>query len=306
MTTPTGSGLFPISAVSTATGVNSVTLRAWERRYGLIEPIRTAAGHRLYTEEDIERIRLILQLLDEGVAISRVKEGLRLAAQRERGEAGSDAGPWQAYQETLLRGVAQFDESILENVYNEAMSLYPVDVVTRQLFLPLLKRLGERWDREITGVAEEHFFSVYMRNKLGARFHHRNLQNTGPRLVAACLPGEQHEFGLLLFCLSAHSRGYRIVLLGSDMPISQLPAVVKRTQSQAVVLSGSVECDPAQLQADLKLLIHDCRVPVYIGGNTALHYRQTIEDTGAVVLGADLGLGLHQLSKQLPAIPPRV
>jgi len=302
MATPANNGLFPISAVSTATGVNSVTLRAWERRYGLIKPHRTPSGHRLYTEADIDQVRQILQLLDEGVAISRVKEGLRLAAERERGEVPEGTGPWPHYQQTMLRGVAAFDEAVLENVYSETMSLYPVDVVTRQLLLPLLELLGERWSREITGVAEEHFFSVFMRNKLGARFHHRNLVNTGPRLVAACLPGEQHEFGLLLFSLLAHSRGYRIILLGSDMPIAQLPAVVKRTHSEAVVLSGSVECDEQRLHSDLKMLINDCKVPVYVGGHSALKYRQAIENAGALALGPDLGQGLHQLNKQIPAV----
>lgn len=305
MTSEMHSGLFPISAVSSATGVNSVTLRAWERRYGLLKPVRTDAGHRLYTEEDIERIKLILQLLDEGIAISRVKEALRIAAERERGESPAETGPWTHYQQTMLRGVADFDEAVLENIYNEAMSLYPVDVVTRQLLMPLLEQLGQRWEKEITGIAEEHFFSVYMRNKLGARFHHRNLQNTGPRLVAACLPGEQHEFGLLLFSLAAHARGYRIILLGSDMPISQLPAVVKRTHSQGVVLSGSVECDEAELQTELKLLIRECRVPVYIGGTSSTRYRQAIEEAGAIALGADLTIGLHNLGKQLPASPSR-
>ncbi|MBI1424991.1 MAG: MerR family transcriptional regulator [Gammaproteobacteria bacterium] len=303
MTSEIHSGLFPISAVSSATGVNTVTLRAWERRYGLLKPVRTEAGHRLYTEEDIERIRLILQLLDEGIAISRVKEALRIAAERESGESPAETGPWTHYQQAMLRGVADFDEAVLENIYNEAMSLYPVDVVTRQLLMPLLEQLGQRWEKVITGIAEEHFFSVYMRNKLGARFHHRNLQNTGPRLVAACLPGEQHEFGLLLFSLAAHARGYRIILLGSDMPISQLPAVVKRTHSQGVVLSGSVEYDEAELQSELRLLLRECHVPVYVGGTSAHRYRHVIEQAGATVLGADLTIGLHNLGKQLPASP---
>lgn len=298
-------GLFPISAVSTATGVNSVTLRAWERRYGLLKPTRTESGHRLYTDDDIARIRRILQLLDEGIAISRVKTALELAAEREQAMPTADIAPWEQYQQAMLRGVVEFDEVILERTYNEAMSLYPVDVVTRQLLLPLLKLLGKRWDQEATGIAEEHFFSVYMRNKLGARFHHRNAQNTGPRLVAACLPGEHHEFGLLLFCLSAHSRGYRIVLLGSDMPISQLPAVIKRTHSEGVVLSGSVVCDEKLLQAELSMLVNHCEVPVFVGGTSSTRHHQAIEAAGAVALGADIATGMHHLGKQVPMISPR-
>ena len=98
---------------------------------------------------------MILQLLDEGIAISRVKQALQIAAERERGESPAEIGPWTQYQQTMLRGVADFDEAVLESVYDEAMSLYPVDVVTRQLLMPLLERLGQRWDKEVTGIAED-------------------------------------------------------------------------------------------------------------------------------------------------------
>ena len=294
-------GLFPISRVSHLTGVNSVTLRAWERRYGLIKPTRTEAGHRLYTEEDIERIKLILQLLDEGIAISRVKQALHIAAEREQTPADAQEGPWQRYQQDMLQAVGEFDEAGLEVVYNEAMALYPVDVVTRQLLLPLLELLGERWMQVDTGIAEEHFFSVFMRNKLGARFHHRNSVNTGPLLVAACLPGEQHEFGLLLFALAAHARGYRIILLGADMPLAPIAAVVKRTSSAGIILSGSVECDAQQLQDDLSNLRQETGVPVLVGGSSANRYRNQIETAGAHAVGDDLIVGIHTLVKHFPA-----
>lgn len=295
------SGLFPISSVSQLTGVNTVTLRAWERRYGLIRPTRTEAGHRLYTEQDIERIKLILQLLDEGIAISRVQAALRIAAEREQAPAAAQEGPWQHYQQDMLRAVGEFDEARLEQVYNESMALYPVDVVTRQLLLPLLEQLGERWMQVDTGIAEEHFFSVFMRNKLGARFHHRNSVNTGPLLVAACLPGEQHEFGLLLFALAAHARGYRIILLGADMPLAPIAAVVKRTGSAGIILSGSVECDAQQLQTELEELRRQTGVPVFVGGSSARRYRSQIEAAGAQSVGDDLIVGIHQLARHFPA-----
>jgi DNA-binding transcriptional MerR regulator len=292
-------GLFPIGTVSSMTGVNSVTLRAWERRYGLVTPTRTPSGHRLYSETDIERIKLILQLLDEGIAISRVKDALRIA--REESAPSTAPAHWNSYQEKMLDGVFNFNEAVLDNVYNEAMSLYPVDVVTRQLLLPLLEKLGQRWMKSGTGVAEEHFFSTFMRNKLGARFHHRNQQNTGgPLLIAACLPGEHHEFGLLLFSLAAHARGYRLILLGSDMPLAQLSEVVQRTNSDGIVLSGSVDIDPAQLHSKLKQVITESGVPVWVGGKTSEKFRTEIESAGAQSIGHDLIVGLHTIHKHLP------
>ncbi len=291
-------GLFPISTVSNLTGVNPVTLRAWERRYGLIIPTRTESGHRLYSDDDIERIKLILQLIDEGIAISRVKDALQIA--KEEQQATDVDSHWNQYQENMLRGVNNFDEGLLESVYNEAMSLYPVDIVTKQLLLPLLEKLGQRWMHVSTGVAEEHFFSVFMRNKLGARFHHQNQKNQGPRLIAACLPGEQHEFGLLLFCLSAHARGYRIVLLGADMPIEQLAEVVHRSNSDGVVLSSSIDTDPAELHAQLKKLLEDSNVPVWVGGKTSEDLKSEIESAGATSIGQDLIVGMHKIHKKLP------
>src|SRR5690606_7615092 len=171
---------------------------------------------------------------------------------------------WQRYTNSLHKAIAEFDEATLETIYNEVMALYPVDLVTRKVLLPLLKILGERWMNETAGVAEEHFFSVFMRNKLGSRFHHRNLHNTGPRIVAACLPGEHHVFGLLLFALSAHTRGYRIILLGADMPLTQLPEVVRRTHSNAIVLSGSIEAVNPDIDEELSALVTRCKVPVCI------------------------------------------
>jgi DNA-binding transcriptional MerR regulator len=294
------SGLYSISSVSNLTGVNSVTLRAWERRYGLVVPTRTEAGHRLYTQEDVDRIKLILQLLDEGIAISRVKEALRIAAEREAPPEPEDQGFWQQLQRDMLAAVADFDEKTLERIYNESMSLYPVEVVTRQLLLPLLGILGKRWMKSETGIAEEHFFSVFMRNKLGARFHHRNMQVTGPVVVAACLPGEQHEFGLLLFALAANARGYRIILLGSDMPLAPIPHVAKRTACQAIVLSGSVEMVPQAIQQQLITLREKTGLPVLVGGLSSSRYRDEVEAAGAIVVGDDLIVGLHTLNKLLP------
>ena len=299
MDTNSHRGLFSISTVSTMTGVNPVTLRAWERRYALIKPTRTESGHRLYSDEDIEHIKLILQLIDEGIAISRVKEALKIAGEeQEKTEEGSSH--WTQYQEDMLRGVNNFDETILSTTYNEAMSLYPVDVVTKQLLLPLLEKLGQRWKHISTGVAEEHFFSAFMRNKLGARFHHQNQKNHGPRLIAACLPGEQHEFGLLLFCLAAHARGYRIILLGADMPIEQLAEVVHRSNSDGVVLSGSIEPCIDNLQMKLKKLVEEALVPVWVGGITSAQLRNEIDSAGAIAIGPDLVIGLHKIQQTLP------
>ena len=288
---------YPIRTVSTLTGVNPITLRAWERRYGLIRPVRTPKGHRLYTREDIDLIHQVTALLDKGVSISQVRAALGLAAEQRETRAVTD--PWQGYRERMVSAITRFDESRLEDTYNEVQALYPTDLVTRRLLLPLLEELGRRWESAEGSVAEEHFFGVYLRNKLGARFHHRHRGNQGPRLLAACLPGEEHEIGLLLFALAAHDHGFRVVLLGANMPLAELPVAVKRAQADALVLSASLDPGTGVLDKELPSLVESLDTPVFIGGKTSVAHHDEIVHAGARALGSDIELGLKRLGEVL-------
>ncbi len=234
---------YPIRKISELTGINPVTLRAWERRYGLIKPERTPKGHRLYTDEHVQLIRRILGLIDQGISIGQVK---KIAAgpktvRRRGGTADAAIDPWEDYRSRMLQAIAKFDEAALDGSYNDCLSLYPLELVTRLLLLPLLHELRQRQARQPLSDPELHFFRTYLRNKLGARFHHMTTQARGRRLLAACLPGEFSEVELLLFSLAALTRGYRIVLLGPNIPLESLPLTMERSQCEALVLFGSIE-----------------------------------------------------------------
>jgi DNA-binding transcriptional MerR regulator len=290
-TTATTLELYPIRTVASLTGVNPITLRAWERRYGLIRPTRTESGHRLYTRDQIEQVHRVLALLEKGIPISQVRQALE-------GRADTTAvatGPWPQYLERMIAAIIRFDEYALEDTYNEALALYPTELVTRRLLLPLLEELGERWQSTEGSVAEEHFFGVYMRNKLGARFHHRPRRASGPKLLIACLPGELHEIGALLFALAVQELGYRIVLLGANTPLEDLPVVVRRAAIDAVVLSGSIEPASGLLDESLPKLVVAARVPVCVGGLTSVKHRDAIVAAGALPMGADIEHGIRRL-----------
>jgi DNA-binding transcriptional MerR regulator/methylmalonyl-CoA mutase cobalamin-binding subunit len=291
---------YPISTVSALTGVNPVTLRAWERRYGLIRPHRTDKGHRLYSASDVARIQQILRLVEQGISIGQVRDALEPSPSTPAPGESDDA--WRTYLTRMVAAIENFDESGLERVYNDAMSLYPVEIVTRRLLVPLLTELGDRWANATGSVAEEHFFGVYMRNKLGARFHHRQGRPRGPRLLAACLPGEQHELGLLLFGLAAHDRGFQVILLGADMPLEELPVVVERTHCDAIVLSGAVKPSKQMLSQELPVLVNQAGVPVFIGGVTAKNFSEEIAHAGARPVGSDLVMGLHDIDQTIGAL----
>ena len=291
-----GAERYPIRTVSSLTGVHPVTLRAWERRYGLVKPVRTAGGQRVYTRADIDEIHRILAQLERGASIGQVRPAQPAPARRERA-----AGPWHAYRERMVSAIARFDEDLLEEAYNEVLSLYPADLVTANVLHPLLVSLGTRWRDAAGSIAEEHFFGVYLRNKLGARFHHRARRDGGARLLAACLPGEHHEVGLLLFALAAHEQGFRLVLLGADMPLAELPHAARCSRAQAIVLSGAIQPEPRLYERELPALVAAAGVPVCIGGPRSVADRDAIAAAGAHPLGVEIDHGLKRLGELLAA-----
>jgi DNA-binding transcriptional MerR regulator len=292
----------PIRTLSSLTGVHAVTLRAWERRYGLIRPARTPKGHRLYTHQHVERIRRVLALMERGVPISRVRD---LLDAEPAGETAATGGRWRTDIERMAAAIARFDEQELDRIYDEALSVHPVEQVTQRLLLPLLIQLGERWRDLAGGIAEEHFFAMYLRSKLGARMQHRMRYATGPRLVAACAPGEQHEIGLLLFALEAHVAGMRTVLLGADTPLPDIAIARQRSQGDAVVISSSVDPAPSFFSDELPQLARQAGVPVFVGGSTAIRHRREVSAAGAVPLGVELEDGVRLVATTLAREAPR-
>lgn len=295
-------GLYPIRTVSQLTGVNAITLRAWENRYSLIEPIRKASGHRLYTQEHIDLIHRVVGLIDRGMRIGQVKPLLdaEQSVRQEEVDAGRISDTWRRYLDGMTAAVIRFDEDALETVYNEALSHYPIKIVTERLISPLLQELGERWSSGMGSIAEEHFFGFYLRNKLGARFHHRSRNQNGPKLLMGCLPGERHEVGLLLFALACNDAGYRPIILGSDMPIEELAAAGAKTGSDAILLSGLLELSSRLLRKSLPELVNRSDIPVLLGGRTSVMCFDALKRVGIEPLGSDIETGLRRLDELVP------
>jgi len=291
--------LYTIGTVAKLTGVGAITLRAWERRYGLIEPIRKESGHRLYTRRHIDQINRITALTAQGLRISQITPDMLESELEDAAVAGDDSDVWARHLNSMVAAVVSYDEDRLEEIYNGVLSLHPIGVVTERLLTPLLRELGRRWAAGRGGVAEEHFFAFYLRNKLGARYHHRTRGNRGPLLLVAGLPGEQHEFGLLLFTLAAHDNGYRVIPLGADMPLGELAAVARKKNCSAILLSGAVVPAAGVLENDLPRLVRDAGVPVLVGGLTSVDACEAIGRAGAEALGRDIDHGLERLAEVL-------
>lgn len=300
--------LFPIRELVRRTGVNASTLRAWEGRHGLLQPQRTASGHRLYGQAEVLRVRRVQELLGQGLSLTEIAALLGTDAMgteaAEDAALAADVGDeetrvWRAYLQETLRALEDFSSERLDVLYNEACAVYPIDLLTRRLLIPVLEHLGERWDKRPSGIAEEHFFSAWLRNKLGARLHHSSGLPRGRPLILACLPGESHEIGLLLFGLGALHRGYRVVYLGANLPIPQLAHVATRCHAAGIILAGRESAQAQRVLAELGRLAAEVRVPVCVGSHFSVAHHAALLRGGLVPLGDEIVRGLDLLENRL-------
>ena len=224
-------------------GVNAALLRAWERRYGLLKPVRSPGGFRLYTTEDAERVARMRRGLDEGLSAA---EAARAALQSARPSAGllEDAAA------RLLAAIHDYDEPAMHAVLDQSLAAFGLEAVLRDLILPTLRRVGVEWRQGTLAISQEHFASNLIRGRLLslARLWGRG---TGPLALLACAPGEQHDITLLAFGLLLRSYGWRIVFLGADTPISTFAETAETTRPTIAVLTSF---DPALLQAEVSAL----------------------------------------------------
>jgi MerR family transcriptional regulator, light-induced transcriptional regulator len=226
-------GLLRIGELSRRTGVSPELLRAWERRYSLLKPTRSTGGLRLYTSDDLERVTRMQQHLADGLAAA---EAAALASEVSAETEGL-AFDAAAVRHDLGAALESFDEAYAQAVLDSLLSMTTLDIVLAEVVLPYLHELGERWEHGEVSVAQEHFASAVLRGRLLglARGWGRGF---GPRALLACLPGEQHDLGLIAFGLALRARGWRIAYLGGDMPIDSISGAAHVVEPACVVLSA--------------------------------------------------------------------
>ena len=259
--------LFPIRDVSRLTGVNPVTLRAWERRYGLIQPIRTESGHRLYSKADIETVNRILGWIERGVAVSKV--GKILARDDQQAEAiraerdsveESELPQWRA---RLLLAVKAFDDRQLESLYGQILATYPLNVAFQEILMPLWNELLRHQGR--FGQASEWlFFDAFLRIHAFQRLQAATL-SPAPRVLLSAIPGECRKLELLVAALLMSSDDLVVKVLGMGQPFDELTLVCEKTHPQALIIfsNHSHNVDLAGRLNRLALTL-DC--PLFLAG----------------------------------------
>jgi DNA-binding transcriptional MerR regulator len=258
-------GLVRIGELSRRSGVSPELLRAWERRYGLLRPERSSGGLRLYAPADLERIRVMRRHLADGLAAA---EAAALAVRSGAAEE-EVVGPALSLADAraeLAAALDGFDEPRAQAVLDRLLAAATVDAVLREVVMPYLRELGERWQRDEASVAQEHFASSVLRGRLLGLARGWGL-GVGPAAVLACLPGEQHDLGLIAFGLALRARGWRIVYLGADAPIDTVADAADRLRPALVVLYAATDLPVRPVAGDLRSLA--ARHRVALGGAAA-------------------------------------
>ena len=239
-------GVLRIGELSKRSGVSPELLRAWERRYGLLLPTRSAGGLRLYSQADLERVRVMREHLDAGLAAA---QAATLAMRADTAEPAPTAAlSPSAMREDLAAALDHFDEPRAQAILDRVLAAVTVDTLLGEVILPYLRELGDRWERGEASVAQEHFASNVIRGRLLALARGWD-RGGGPRAVLACAPGEQHDLGLIAFGLALRARGWRIVYLGADTPVASVA-------DAAAPVTGDAE-HPAAQDAGGEVLVRD-------------------------------------------------
>jgi MerR family transcriptional regulator, light-induced transcriptional regulator len=288
MDSPDGQPVLRIGELSRRLGVSDHVLRAWESRYGLLQPVRSAGGFRLYSEADESRIRRMQAHLARGLS----------AAEAARAVLGEDSGTkadhgWSGALHRTAPAVGQlssdlrqaldaFDEPAAQAVLDRLMSDLSVTAVLRDVVLPYLTELGERWESGTASVAQEHFASNVIRGRLAGLA--RGWGNGhGPRAVLACPPSELHDVALMIFGIVLNRNGWRIDYLGMNTPVEELTQTVDAMRPDLVVLAATMPETLEPHAAQLTTLARRAQLVLAGAGATP----QIASATGARLLTGD-------------------
>jgi methanogenic corrinoid protein MtbC1 len=277
----------PIEVASRRTGLTKDLLRAWERRYAAVEPSRTDSGRRLYSDEDIERLRNLRLVTSAGRAIGQVA-GLpldELAAMviedadqhpdpvsTGAGKPGDEADLFRTAREAVLA----LDSTRLRRALHRAMLLLSPSDVIDGVLSPLMKEVGEMWADGRLSVAHEHAATTVLRVTIAEAVETMENERPGaPRVLVATPAGQRHDLGALLVAATASSSGCRVTFLGADLPAEDI-AIAARTEGvDLVALSIVHPADDPGLPAELERLRRELPsdIPIIAGGRASASYR---------------------------------
>jgi MerR family transcriptional regulator, light-induced transcriptional regulator len=289
----------PIRVVARRTGLTAHVIRAWEKRYGAVEPKRTETNRRVYSLEDIERLALLRRATLAGRSIGQIAtlpmDELRALVEEDEAAARS-VEPATGYEpratrddaskilRACLQAVEALDAPAIQTVLNRASISLTRPTLMQEVIVPLMHRLGDAWRDGDVRVAHEHLASAVVRSFLGSLNGAFESRPTAPEIIVTTPSGQLHELGALLVAATAASGGWRATYLGPNLPSEEIAAAARQNRTRAVGLSIVYPTDDPHVRTELRRLqqLLDPQVAVLVGGRSAGSYRDVIEASGMI------------------------
>lgn len=299
---PTSNGLHPVRIVSQRTGLTPDVLRAWERRYGAIKPVRSPGGQRHYTDADLERLTLLARASRAGRQIGQLvplpnEELQRLIESDERDSRarnglGADQPAVESYLSTALIAVEEFDSHRLEQTLRAAILRMPADEVLDQVIGPLLFTIGSLWHQGVLRPANEHLATTTIRRVLVWMADLSVPDASAPVIVVGTPAQQMHELGAMLAATTAAGNGWRVAYMGPNLPAEELARAVKHAKADALALSIVYPTDDPELASELRVLKQHlpAHVGIVAGGSGASSYADVLAEIGAHQLSSLAGM----------------
>ncbi len=297
MTHERAAAVLRIGELSRRVGVSEHVLRAWESRYALLRPERSAGGYRLYSEDDQDRVVRMQAHLADGLAAAQAAQAAIADEPRAIFAEGGDAtrevsGAELADSASALRqALDELDEPAAQAVLDQLLTDFTVESVLREVLLPYLRELGERWKSGEVSIAQEHFASNVVRGRLATLARGWG-HGQGSQVLLACPSGEQHELALLVFGIVLSRKGWRIGYLGANTPMPDLLQVAAQSQPGLVVLAATTPERFTAVAPELARLA-DLAPLVLAGAGASAELARSV---GARVLAGDPVTAAEQLA----------
>jgi len=289
--------LYNLKAVVKEVGLSPATLRAWEHRYGLLKPERTPGGHRLYSRQDIEMLKWLVERQKEGLSISRAvelwnrrsEEGLSLTPQptvpmMQTGEGDTMLGE---LREQWLAACMEFDDLKANRILDQAFSLTDSETICSEILQKGLAQVGVGWYNSKVSVQQEHFASAIARRRLDALLAATPTSTHKGNILAACPPGEEHDFVLLLVTYLLKRNGWEVVYLGANVPLNDLDHTIRATSPILVISTAQMLTSAAALK-QMAEFVASQGVPLAYGGGIFTHIPELTKRITGHYLGSDI------------------
>lgn len=305
--------LYNLKAVIIEVGINPVTLRAWERRYDLVKPKRSPGGHRLYSRQDIEMLKWLKERQAEGLSISSAVEMWKSQHQYEQDrsqliktpvlEIGTGESILGVLRDRWLSACFLFEDQSANRILDEAFAVAAPEIIISEVIQKGMAIVGERWYSGSVSVQQEHFTSAIALRRINTLMAAVPPPTRSGHILAACPPGEEHSFVLLIISYLLKRRGWDVVYLGSNVPLIDLDRTIRSTSPILIISSAQTLKAAASLRSLSEYIVAQ-GVPLAYGGGVFNQIPAATQYISGYFLGTNVANVPQEVERLITTPPP--